>query len=236
MSEFGAEENRIRAAYARRESRASQHWLDPGYVFILQGVERHVLTVLRRSGGSALRGKRILEVGCGTGHWLREFNKWGARAQDLVGLDLLPGRLKDARQQCPAGVKLFCGSAGALALPDASFDLVYQFDVFTSILDAGLKHRVAFEMLRVLKPGGLILWYDFFLDNPRNPDVRGVGKREILSLFPGCSVKLRRVTLAPPITRRLAFRSWLACSLLEAMPLLRTHFLGVIRRAELHPG
>jgi hypothetical protein len=62
-------------------------------------------------------------------------------------------------------------------------------------------------------------------------NVRGIAAREIQRLFPGCSVNLRRVTLAPPLTRRLASRSWLACSLLEAIPLLRTHFLGVIRKA-----
>jgi hypothetical protein len=85
-------------------------------------------------------------------------------------------------------------------------------------------------MLRVVKPTGLILWYDFFFDNPKNVNVRGIAGREIQRLFPGCSVKLQRVTLAPPLTRRLAARSWLACSLLEAIPLLRTHLLGVIRK------
>ena len=85
-------------------------------------------------------------------------------------------------------------------------------------------------MLRVTKPDGLILWYDFLYDNPKNPDVRGVRKREIQRLFPGCSVGLRKVTLAPPIVRRLAARAWWLCTILEAIPLLRTHYLGVIRK------
>jgi len=93
-----------------------------------------------------------------------------------------------------------------------------------------LKRQVALEMLRLTKPDGLILWYDFFFDNPKNPNVRGIGGREIRRLFPGCSVTLRRVTLAPPLTRWVASRSWLVCSLLDAIPLLRTHFVGVIRK------
>ena len=52
-----------------------------------------------------------------------------------------------------------------------SFDFVFQSTVFTSILDSEVRKEVAGEMLRVLKPGGVILWYDFHVNNPRNPDV-----------------------------------------------------------------
>jgi UDP-N-acetylglucosamine 2-epimerase len=48
-----------------------------------------------------------------------------------------------------------------------------------------LKRRIAFEMLRVLKKKGLIVWYDFLVSNPRNPVVRGLRKRgNIPVLFP----------------------------------------------------
>ena len=36
-----------------------------------------------------------------------------------------------------------------------------------------MKQAVAEEMLRVLKPQGLILWYDYHVNNPWNKDVRG---------------------------------------------------------------
>jgi hypothetical protein len=42
----------------------------------------------------------------------------------------------------------------------------------------------------------------------------------------------RRVTLAPPIARRLAKWSWLACELLHVIPWLRTHDLVLIQKAE----
>jgi hypothetical protein len=89
---------------------------------------------------------------------------------------------------------------------------------------------VAGEMIRVLKEDGIIIWYDYYTNNPWNPDVRGVKKREIHQLFPGCRVDLQKITLAPPLARALAPRSWLACSLLEKIPWLRTHYLGVIRK------
>jgi len=108
--------------------------------------------------------------------------------------------------------------------------MVIQSTVFTSILEAGMKQQIASEMLRVLKPEGFILWYDFLVNNPRNPDVRGVPRMEIQSLFPGCDVRLKRITLAPPLTRRVAPYSWLVCYLLSKVPFLCTHYLGVIRK------
>ena len=87
-------------------------------------------------------------------------------------------------------------------------------------------------MLRVLKSGGSILWYDFFLSNPRNPDVQGIGRNEIFRLFPGCEVISRRLTLAPPLARFLAPRSWPLCSFLARLRFLDTHYLALIRRTE----
>lgn len=105
-----------------------------------------------------------------------------------------------------------------------------QFTVFTSILDTGMRRSIATEMLRVLKPDGIILWYDYHMNNPKNPDVKGVKKKEIHELFPHGQITLKRITLAPPITRLIAHRSWLICYLLEKLKVFNTHYLGVIRK------
>jgi len=189
-----------------------------------------VLRLLEAQGCCPLAKKRILEIGCGTGHWLRALIQWGARPENLVGIDLLDERIGEARRLCPQGVELRRANAAALEFPDGTFDIVLQATVFTSILDADLKRQVAREMLRVLKPEGIILWYDFHMDNPRNPNVRGVKRAEIGGLFTGCCVALKRTTLAPPLARVLAKYSWLACWVLEKMPFLCTHYLGVIRK------
>jgi hypothetical protein len=84
---------------------------------------------------------------------------------------------------------------------------------------------------RALSPSWLtitpILRHDYLVNNPWNPDVRGVNKREIQDLFPGCRIKLQRATLA----RLLAPYSFLLCSLLEKIRIFNTHYLGVIRKA-----
>ena len=225
-----AEEARFQQAWAkRRENDPRYSWANAGHLFLIQERERAVVGTLARHGYLPLAGKRVLDVGCGTGDWLREFIRWGARPEDLTGIDLLPNRVADARHLCPPGVRLECGSATELTFEAGTFDLVLQATLFSSVLDAGVKGRIATEMLRVLRPNGAILWYDLRIDNPRNLDVRGITRREIAALFPSCRIELRRVTLAPPVARWVAARSRTAAFLLAGIPLLRTHYLGALQ-------
>ncbi len=76
----------------------------------------------------------------------------------------------------------------------------------------------------------MLLWFDFHVNNPRNPDVRGVGRREIKEIFPGCDVCLLHTTLLPPVAKRLAPCSLLLCEILAKIPLLCTHYVGAIQR------
>jgi len=217
---FSLEEARIRAAYAKRQDDFHYSWFNPGHLCRVQETERRLLALLERHGFASLNTRKILEIGCGTGYWLREFIKWRVRPENIAGIDLLSDRIAEARRLCPEAVQLQCGNAAVLSFPDETFDLVLQSTVFTSVLDSGMKQRMAAEMLRVVKEEGLILWYDYHVNNPRNPDVRGVKRQEIYRLFPGCWVELRRITLAPPIARLIAPYSWLICYLFERIPFL----------------
>ena len=235
MTEFSnepiiAEEARIRSSYAKRLSVSLYSWFNPGYLFYIQQLERRVLALLRAEGFSALNDKKILEIGCGQGNWLREFIKWGACPKNMTGIDLLPDRVTRARHLCPQGVEIQCGNATKLAFHNDSFDLVFQFTVFSSILDMNMKEVLAREMLRVLKDGGLILWYDMHINNPGNPDIRGIRKHEIAHLFPDCRINLHSASVAPPLSRLLAPYSWLGCYALERLRIFNTHYLGVIQR------
>jgi SAM-dependent methyltransferase len=227
------EELRVKEVYAARDRRAQPYsFFGRGHLFLLQSLEREILKILSRAGWTdeVLGRAKILEVGCGAGFWLREFVKWGARPEHLFGVDILPERVATARRLSPPGVSVTCENAARLSFADASFDLVLQATVFTSVLDASVRARLAGEMVRVLKPDGIILWYDYFVRKPGVTGVRAIRRREIGRLFAGCDVRLRRATLAPPIARLVAPHAWWACALLEQVSLLRTHYLGVIRR------
>jgi ubiquinone/menaquinone biosynthesis C-methylase UbiE len=197
---------------------------------MMQEREHRLLTLLQRYGFTLLDTYKILEIGCGTGYWLREFVKWGVRPENITGVDLLSDRVAEAKKLCPEAVQVQCGSAATLAFPNNTFDLVLQSTVFTSVLDPSMKQQMASEMLRVVKGDGLILWYDYRVNNPWNSDVRGIKRQEISQFFPGCLIQLQRITLAPPLVRLLAPCSWLVCYVLGKVPWLCTHYLGVIRK------
>lgn len=93
-----------------------------------------------------LRGKRLLEVGCGTGLVLA---KLAPHAASVVGVDLSPGMLALARER---GLQVHEGSATALPFDDASFDVVCSFKVLAHVPDIEAALR---EVARVLKPGGV---------------------------------------------------------------------------------
>ncbi len=233
-----SEEARLRVAYSRRREQVPKDLyscFNLGNLLIIQERERRVLGALARQGKTVLERARLLEIGCGSGFWIREFIKWGVQPENIVGIELLPERIDEAKCLCPSGVTLVLGNAARPDFPDCSFDLVMQSMVFSSILDYQLKAQIAHEMQRVLRPDGLILWYDFHVNNPKNPDVRGVSKSEIHRLFPGCRISLERLTLLPPLARAVGPRSPLLLHFLSVLKLLCTHYLGVIEKYEPRP-
>jgi len=192
--------------------------------------ERATLDAWRSAGQASLAGLRVLEVGCGRGERLADLLRWGAQAGDLFGVDMMPAFLEEARKNHPAlGFSL--ADASRLPFPDASFDAVMQFTLFSSILDERLRRAIATEMLRVARPGGVLLWYDMRYPNPWNPDVRPIGRAELGGLFPGIDWRVRSATLLPPLARALAPVSFALCRALEALPPLRSHYLAIGRKS-----
>lgn len=226
------EVERIKSVYMRRgcvtlDDRYS--YFNSANLYDIQHREREILKLLAKHQMSPLADKQILDVGCGVGSLLRRLIEYGALPQNVYGIDLLSDRIEHARKISP-NIDFWCGNAEELPYENGAFDIVMQFTVFTSILDYQMKEKIAQEMMRVLKSEGIIIWFDYHMDNPQNPDVRGVRKKEIVQLFPSCDYDFRRVTLAPPLARRIAPYSWLACYLLSKIPFLRTHYLAVIKR------
>jgi ubiquinone/menaquinone biosynthesis C-methylase UbiE len=172
-------------------------------------------------------GDACLEIGCGRIGWLGDLIGWGLREEDLHGIDLDVERLEVARRALPAA-DLRVGSAVELPWPDASFAMVIASTLFSSILDPAARRAIAAEIMRVLRPGAALLWYDFSWNSPRNSAVRKVTRSEVRQLFPGLAGPIPRVTLAPPIARLVAPHSWVLAQLLQSIPLLRTHLLAVM--------
>jgi SAM-dependent methyltransferase len=98
LSPWKQEEIRIQAAYARRQDNDLYSLFNAGALFMVQEEKRVLLALLKRYGVYSLSSKKILEVGCGTGYWLREFIQWGAHPAHITGIDLLPDHVERARE------------------------------------------------------------------------------------------------------------------------------------------
>lgn len=227
------ERERITQEYGARDTdeqlRARYRFTNPGHLLLLQQRERRLLALLGRLGvADHLADLRALDIGCGTGGLLLDLVRYGARAEQLAGVDLVPRRVAMAHQRLPRA-DLREGDAAGLPYPDSAFDLVFQLTVVSTVLDPDCRAAIAREMCRVLRPGGAIIWYDLCVGSPGNHGVRPIGRAELRALFPGASVEATRVTLMPPLARLTARRSWLLAELMSALPFLRTHLLAAIR-------
>jgi SAM-dependent methyltransferase len=178
-----------------------------------------------------LESKRAIEVGCGNGSNLLDLMRLGFTPENLVGNELLPQRCEDARRLLPAAVKVLAGDATQMDIPPASFDIVMQSTVFSSLLDNDFQMNLARCMWRWVRPGGGVLWYDFIYDNPSNPDVCGVSVRRVRQLFPDGQLCQWRLTLAPPIARRVTALSPHLYGIFNSLPFLRTHRLCWIQKS-----
>jgi SAM-dependent methyltransferase len=229
--ERGSEINRLREVYAgyERSPEVLARWssANPGNRVILAERARAMRALLSAHGFWPVEDLRVLDVGCGTGRTLVQLRQWGARARNLVGIDVFEDYLEVARTESP-DIHFVHGDAAAMPFRIASFDLAVVFTVFSSILDTRFAGAVASEIVRILRPGGGVLWYDFRVRNPTNPNVRGVGRGQLDTLFPGFTQDLRLVTLLPPLARRLGPLTSRLYPALGAFPFLRTHHIGML--------
>jgi len=170
---------------------------------------------------------KLMEVGAGFGGNLLTFKRIGLEWEYMHANELLPERFERLKKSFP-GISTYQGDACELDISlHSTFDIVLQSTVFTSILDSDFKEKLANKMWSLLKPQGIILWYDFAFDNPENSDVKGIKRREIKSLFnESKNITFYRTTLAPPIGRRVKnFYPYI-----NFFPFLRTHLIAVIEK------
>ncbi len=225
------EAQRIAQAYRELEARAGSRYdlRNPGNQRLLTERQALARTILERGGFVPLGERWVLDVGCGTGSELAWMLNLGATASRLVGVDLLPDRVAAARSAYPE-LEFRAGNAEHLDFVDARFDLVMTFTVFSSILDESMAVNVAAEIVRVLRPGGGLLWYDFRYDSPANRSVRGVTERRVRHLFPKLEGRLHSVTVLPPVARRLGPLTPVAYPALAKVPPFRSHLMGLLRK------
>jgi len=106
------------------------------------------------------RGSRVLDVGCGIGGSARILARdYGFQ---VLGISISPAQIARARELTPVDPSIQCSfavmNALALQLSDGSFDAVWSVEAGPHMPD---KQNYADELLRVLKPGGLLVVADW---------------------------------------------------------------------------
>lgn len=225
-----SETDRIARAYRELEEHSGR-WdsRNLGNQAILAERRRKTRRMLEKNGFYPLGERHVLEVGSGRGGELAWLLELGAAPKHLAGVELLPDRVDAAKRAYP-DLDFRAGNAEHLPFPDSTFDLVLAITVFSSIFDREMAANVAREIVRVLRPGGALLWYDFRYRSPANRNVHGVGSAQVRELFPTLRGPLSSLTLLPPLARRLGPLAPAAYPALTVLPFMRSHLLGLLRK------
>jgi SAM-dependent methyltransferase len=228
------ERSRLLALYRWYDADAAtqRRWGDsPGNRQIVAERTAGIMRLLKDADLLGPRPIRVLEIGCGGGDNLVKLAESGVPGGNLHGVDLVRARLARAGAALP-GARLTCADGAWLPYPDRSFDLVLLFTVLSSIRTEEASRAIATEARRVLRMesrGAGILWYDMRIRNPWNTNVRGIGRRELARLFPDLSLqRLHSITLLPPLARLVARIAPSLYRPLSAVPVLRSHYLGLL--------
>ena len=110
----------------------------------LKGVEETLRGLI-----SEINAQRVLEIGCGTGYWLKTLLPY---VDQIIGLDFSSGMLSRALD--PTGsIELVCGSADSLPFAANSFDLIFVVNALHHFDD---KQGFVEQSRHLLRPGGAL--------------------------------------------------------------------------------
>lgn len=144
--------------------------------------ERFVHELVRWSGLDQLPpGSRVLDVGCGIGGSARILARdYGF---DVLGVSISPAQIARAQELTPSdcgGCRFAVHDALDLDLPDGGFDGVWSVEAGPHMPD---KQRYADELLRVLRPGGVLTVADWNRRDPRDGALTPVERRVMRHLL-----------------------------------------------------
>jgi SAM-dependent methyltransferase len=98
--------------------------------------------------GAPLEGKRILDVGCGLGFYVRRLRDF---SEDVYGVDVDPANVAEASETLP---NIQVAPAENLPFANDFFDVVLSHEVLEHVDD---DRQAVAEAIRVLKPGGRLV-------------------------------------------------------------------------------
>lgn len=214
-TDIDTEIRRIKDAYKDRDENYSPSWKEhvyhPRHPMGRLFYEHHynILVNALNALEISLESASILDVGCGSGAWLRMLIELGAKPENLNGIDISESRIASAKRANPA-INLIQAKGDGIPFPSNNFDIVMQIVVFSSILDNSLAEILLKEMVRVIKPGGFIFWIDHKTSHSEH--LAGYPVDKLREHFSGCTL-IYQESVQPGYFRKWHNHPWL-CRLL----------------------
>lgn len=123
--------------------------------------------------------RSILDIGCGNALILSFLAEYFS---NINGIDYAEAMIKKAKILLPEG-NFITGEAANLDYADKSFDHVLSYSIFHYFPNEKYVFRVIDEILRVTKPGGIILIGDI-LDAKYESNIKAVSNKDIENKLP----------------------------------------------------
>jgi SAM-dependent methyltransferase len=160
------------------DDRLRRHWGPDGVGSVWLGrafnvwryrVRRYVFRRLIRRLGFDTASLRVLDVGCGTGFYLEQWQALGAVS--IAGLDISDWVVDQMARAYP-GASFFRAdiSAAECPLPANRFDVISALDILIHIVDDAAYGRALLNIHSALKPGGHLICSDSFFHGPEKQD------------------------------------------------------------------
>lgn len=113
---------------------------------------------------NAIDGGRVLDVATGGGGFIATLTKSLRRYDEIIGIDRTDKRFdQGGRQFAGLPVRFMVMDAARMAFPDGSFDTVAISNSLHHLAEPSV---ILMEMLRVLRPGGHMIIFEMYDDNP----------------------------------------------------------------------
>jgi len=223
---------RVKKVYRKREASEKRLWddktwntLNPSVNFIEYHFSKEFFIELKKAGLTPdnLSQKRILDLGCGWGKYLRLLVENGADPKRVYGMDIMDHHLKVAMEKNPA-VRYVRADSRFSPFKDEMFDVILIFTVFSAVIDPESIEQIAREALRMLNTDGVIIVYD--VGRPsyewKHKDeqfgdllgLKGIKPSFVKHCFQSGHIHIRKILINPKIIKTLELGLFKAFSLL----------------------
>lgn len=135
----------------------------------LAGSQNEIAALIRRN---VRRGDCVVELGCAEGDNLKHLAALVGPSGRVAAVDSSPDHIQRLRNQAwlkrETNISVFLSRGDSLPIEPSTVDAIFCQGI---VSPSGPRHAVYREMLRVLRPGGLIVVHDIVVHNLLPPEI-----------------------------------------------------------------